>query len=412
MAKGTDYKVLKGERNFRFRICAQAAGRFGDSIDQIAFSWIMYEVTGSAALLALVLFFNYLPTILFQPFTGVLVERIPKKKVLVLCDLGRVLMVVLTIALYLLNVLNAPLLVLITLLVSTMEAFKLPASSAILPNILPKEKLQPAVACNSTVTRLFELLGSGAAGFLISLLGAGGALCVDAAGFLFSAVLNGKMNFTDMRDNQPLTPRRYFSQFSDGLKKLWSLKNVMILIAASALVNFSFAPINSYNSAYVSQNLRFGPEALSAMGVASSLGIALGCALSPKLQKYLRGRKLVFISGLTIAVNSAGLWLLPFVSFDFLRIVLLIADQTMMGLAVGVLIVPISSQIMASIPKEYLSRISAVSGAFQTATIPLGALLCSGLAMAMPVPWVFLLFGIFAFLCALLASRTKTFDTM
>lgn len=372
----------------------------------------MYEVTGSAALLALILFFNYLPTIFLQPFAGVLVEHIPKRKVLVLCDLGRVLMVVLTIALYLLHVLNAPLLVLITLSVSVMEAFKLPASSAILPNILSKDKLKPAVACNSTVTRLFELIGSGTAGFLISLLGAVGALCVDAAGFLLSAVLNGRMNFAEIHDSHPLTPQRYFVQFSDGLKKLWTLKNVMILIAASALVNFSFAPINSYNSAYISEDLHFGPEALSAMGVASSLGIALGCALSPKLQKYLYGRKLVFISGLTIAVNSAGLWLLPLVSFDLLRVVALIADQTMMGLAVGVLIVPISSHIMASIPKEYLSRISAVSGAFQTATIPLGALLCSGLAIAMPVPWVFLLFGVVAFLCALLASRTKTFDAM
>ncbi len=51
---------------------ADTISRFGDSLDIVAYSWIMYEITKSEALLAIVMGLNYVPTIFLMPFTGAL----------------------------------------------------------------------------------------------------------------------------------------------------------------------------------------------------------------------------------------------------------------------------------------------------------------------------------------------------
>ena len=69
--------------------------RFGDSVDAVAFGWLIYALTGSGEWLAVILGVNYLPTVLLQPFTGAWVNYLNKKWVMVLCDFGRGLLVML-----------------------------------------------------------------------------------------------------------------------------------------------------------------------------------------------------------------------------------------------------------------------------------------------------------------------------
>ena len=67
-----NYRVLLSEKQFLKLILANVVSRFGDSLDVIAYTWIMYEVTGSESLMALIMGLNYVPTVLLQPFAGAL----------------------------------------------------------------------------------------------------------------------------------------------------------------------------------------------------------------------------------------------------------------------------------------------------------------------------------------------------
>ena len=87
------YRVLRTQKQYLKLLLADLISRFGDSLDVIAYSWIMYEITGSEALMALIVGLNYIPTVLLQPFTGALVEKIKKKKLMVITDFLRFLLV-------------------------------------------------------------------------------------------------------------------------------------------------------------------------------------------------------------------------------------------------------------------------------------------------------------------------------
>lgn len=64
------YRVLRTQPQYLKLLSADLISRFGDSLDAIAYSWIIYEITGSESLMALIVGLNYIPTVLLQPFAG------------------------------------------------------------------------------------------------------------------------------------------------------------------------------------------------------------------------------------------------------------------------------------------------------------------------------------------------------
>lgn len=75
------YRDILRQREYLKIILAGLINRFGDSI---AFTWLVYAITGNAAWSALVYAANQLPSVLVQPFAGALVEGMDKKKLTIL----------------------------------------------------------------------------------------------------------------------------------------------------------------------------------------------------------------------------------------------------------------------------------------------------------------------------------------
>ena len=79
---------------------SKVVSRFGDSIDSIAYSWMVYILTGSKVLMGTLLAVNFLPNILLGLFAGALVDRMSPKKVIVITNTGRGLLVGITALLF------------------------------------------------------------------------------------------------------------------------------------------------------------------------------------------------------------------------------------------------------------------------------------------------------------------------
>ena len=65
-----EYKKLLNETEYIKLLIANIINRFGDSIDTIAYMWLVYALTGKASLTALIYAVNKIPTVLLQPITG------------------------------------------------------------------------------------------------------------------------------------------------------------------------------------------------------------------------------------------------------------------------------------------------------------------------------------------------------
>ncbi|MEN6338762.1 MAG: MFS transporter [Clostridiaceae bacterium] len=407
----TSYRPLFQQREYLKLIAANVINRFGDSIDAIAFSWMMYEITQSAALMALILGLNYLPTILLQPFTGALVEHLSKKKVMVLFDIGRGIVVAAGVLFYVRGMLTPALLTAMTLVISTMEAFRSPAGAAIVPKLLAPELYKVGTALNQSASRVTELIGLAAAGGVVALIGVQGALLIDAATFFLSALIIAFIHIKEELDASRVNLRSTLSSFLEGFQLIRGNRVLLVLLLIGALMNFTFVPLNAFAVPFIADVLKGGAESLSIIQILFVAGMGLGSAIAPKI-KRLSGRVQLVVFGL---VSGAGLCLFSlggYLSGDVLRFGTVFFACLLIGFAAGVVNVVFGTAFLKLVPADYMARMSGLSNAILVCSMPVGNFICSGLAAVMPVPFAILASGALCFLLYLSILRVKSLHAL
>lgn len=409
MSKGTYKEVLK-EKNFMQYMIANLISRFGDSVDAIAYSWIMYEVTGNASLIAFILAVNYIPTICFQPFLAVLVERMEKKKVVAFSLFGRGLIVLCTMFLYLNKTINSGYLIVATLLTSTLEAFSIPAGSALVPKLIPMEKISAAQGLSTSAGTLVELVGTGLAGTIIAVFGTYSALLIDVVTFGVSSLMIFFLPFKEIVEKKKLTMKGYTSDLKGGFGYLKSSKILMGIIGIGMTLNMVNVPLNSFQSIYFADYLKLGAQALSVVGVTLLIGTLPGSIFAPKLGEKLGMRKSVVLSGILFCPFYLIAFLLPSFQLPVWAVyAMIIAGIFLLGLGLGAINVLFSTIFVQSIQGEYLARVSGITNALLTSMMPVMALVSSFLAIFLKVTVIFLIVGVGNLCIYLFVAKSKVF---
>jgi len=176
-------------RNHAFRRLwyGQVISQLGDWFDAIALYVLLWRLTGSSQLVGVLLVGQFLPATLVGPWAGVIIDRLPRKLVLILADIARGLLV--------------PLFVLVqderqiwpiyavTMLKVTLTTFFEPARTAIIPILTNPEELLAANGIGSVTWSVMLALGAGLGGLVVRTLGTQAAFLIDSGSFLISAVL-------------------------------------------------------------------------------------------------------------------------------------------------------------------------------------------------------------------------------
>ena len=392
------YRLLLSQKQYLKLLLADCINRFGDGIDTIAYSWIMYEITGSESLMALVVGMNFVPTIFLTPFAGAIVDRISKKCVMICADVVRLFIVSSIVFLYSAGLLTPMLIIAFTLLTSIVESFRVPASSALLPLLLDEQYYTLGKAANYSGARMAELLGYTLAGGIIAWVGVAGALWVDAATFLISAVLLSFVRYIEERKKQIQEKMSVGQDFSDGLAYIRRTPNIQVIALIGLLINFGIMPLTVFQTPYVSDYLAMGPETLSYIKILMSVGMMLGAAFLPKI--HIRSNAtIVTIAGITMGATLLMMSIAPFSSLFFIKMTFVTISMFFIGFGGGVLNVVIGSTMMKTVPKEMMGRVSGFISAIMQASMPISSFICSALAVPFNVTQIFFVFGLLTIFC-------------
>ena len=407
----TSYRPLRAQKDYLKLIAANVINRFGDSIDAIAICWLMYQITNSAAMMALILGLNYLPTILLQPFTGALVERLSKKRVMIVFDIARGLIVALTAVFYLSGILTPVLLTGLMLLISTLEAFRSPAGNAIVPLLLTPALFKVGSALNQTASRISEIVGLALAGGVVALLGCQGALIIDASTFFLSALIIGFIRLQETLPEQKATFRTAAADFLEGLSLIRASRVLVALLLVGALTNFLFAPLSAYAAPFISDYLKGGAEVLSLINIIVVGMLGLGSFIAPKITRF-SGKTQLIVCGLIESVAFCTFAMGGTLASPVLRYTVVLISCALIGLTAGVINVVYNAAFLKLIPADYMARLSGISTAILVCTMPIGSFLCAALAAVLPVPVAILSAGVLSLLLYLLLTRVKSLDAL
>ncbi|MCI4318692.1 MAG: MFS transporter [Thermoplasmata archaeon] len=383
-------EALWANRNFARLWAARVVSRFGSAISYVVLLWLTFAQTGSPLAVAYVVLAGFLPTVAIGVFSGAVVDRLDRRRVVLLSTLGRaVSMGALVLTLQLLGFQLVALLA-ANLLFSVFATFYGPASQALLPEIVRRGSLADANGLFESTEAVVGIAGNSLGGVLLVVLGAVPSLGIDAVAYLLAAVF--VLLIGTVATAPPPTPAltkspSVLAEVREGLRYLRGAVGLLEMTVLALVLNFLFAFVLTFLVVYSTVVLHGGPLLYAILEAVLAAGWGIGGLVVGRwrLTRYT-GRLWVysaFVQGVAVA-------LLVVVPIPVIAVAMFAA----FGVLSGVLNVAWLSTVQATVPERLQGRYLATDNMVSFAAIPVAQILGGVLIVTWGLSFTFLLAGI------------------
>jgi MFS family permease len=285
-------------RNYRLFFTGQTVSLIGTWMTQIATSWLVYRLTGSALLLGVVGFASRIPAFLLGPFAGVWVDRWNRHRTLVVTQILSMAQSLALAGLALAGIITVREVIWLGLAQGLINAFDMPARQAfVIQMVEDRADLGNAIALNSSMVNTARLLGPSIAGVIIAAMGEGYCFLID--GFSYLAVIASLMAMRISAVQQPGAPKAILHELKEGWSYVTNfvpIRSILLLLALVSLVGMQYTVLMPI---FAAQVLQGGPHTLGFLMGASGVGALVGAML-------LASRKSVLGLGRILPMAAAG----------------------------------------------------------------------------------------------------------
>lgn len=369
MALPAPVRALR-HRDFRLFISGQAISLIGTWMQSVAQSWLVYRLTGSAALLGTVGFATQIPVFLLGPIAGSYADRINRRQLLLVTQSS---MMVLALALAVLTLTDRVAvwhLFVLGALLGVANAFDIPGRQVFVFEIVGRADLVNAIALNSSMVNGARIVGPAVAGLLVAAVGEGWCFLLNAVSYV--AVIWGLL----LVRPRPADLRPHASALQaavEGVRYVARTAPVRALLILLGIVSLAGMPFTVLMPLIADGVLHAGASGYGTLMAASGVG-ALGGALALAARRTIRGL------GTWVAAGCAafGLSLALFASARniWLAGVLLVAA----GFSMMVQMASSNTLIQSMVPNELRGRVMSVYSMMFMGMAPIGALLAGVVA--------------------------------
>ncbi|NUM43518.1 MAG: MFS transporter [Anaerolineales bacterium] len=389
---------LLRNRDFRLLWIGQSISNFGDSMTNLALLLLVNHLTGSTAALATMAIVLALPTLTFGLIAGVYVDRWDRKRVMIVSDLIRGVLVLGFV------LVDAPeklwLLYLIGFLQASIGTFFNPARSALIPNLIPREGLLAANSLTQMTQIMFGLLGAAAAGAMIGALDLyWPAFVIDALTFFIALALVAFIHY--QRQTAPKTdavsPKVIFGELVGGLRITFGNRVLAGTILALAVTMLGLGAVNILLVPLIVNDLQIPETWFAGVEFAQVSAMILSGAVLAGLAAKFKPTQILAVSFVGVGVTIG---LLSGVSAAWQLLAILFGA--------GLFITPLqaSAQTIAqtAVPDEVRGRTGAANNAVITTANLISMAAAGVLADAMGVRTVFIVSGVVVASAGLIAA--------
>ena len=254
----------------------QFVSQTGTALTRFALLIWAYQQTGSATSVALLGFFSFLPAIVVSPMAGVWVDRLDRRMVMILSDVGAGIMTIGMLTLYATDNLALWHLYVAQLLAGSFEQFQVPAYTAATTMLLPKEHYARASGLRSMAENGARILAPVLAGLLLVWLGIGGVMAIDVVTFLVALVtlLIVRIPRVDTAASEAIAAQSSFWQeMRFGFSYLRARPGLMGLTLVFTAMNF-IAALTYFSTMPAMILARSGGDELALASFQGALGLA------------------------------------------------------------------------------------------------------------------------------------------
>ena len=384
-------------RNYVFFWVGQLTSLLGSNIVQFAIIWYVTVATNSAFILGIAAVLGIGTQVFLTPIAGVYVDRWRRKLIIGSTDFAQAAATLVLILVFWLPV-DLPLQLITLLFLLTvrgvMQAFHSPAVGAIIPAMVPRDKLARMNSLNYLSNGLVALIGPAIAAVLLAYLPLGGILWIDVLTFLI-AIFPLLLIKIPEPEKQPVEKPSFISDFSEGLSFIRTTRGLLPLMLTATALNFFLSPFGVLLPYFVKVTHGGGSDQLAFVMVALNLGtIIASIFMLTRGVKERRFTTMIFF--LYLLLTSYVLTALtPTGWFILMAFPLFFA-----GISSPIINIMVQTIIQIAVPLEKMGRIGSVISSISAGITPLGMFLAGVFGQLIGPALLYVVCGVLAILVA------------
>ena len=362
------FAALK-HRNFRLFWVGQAISLIGTWMQNIAQAWLVLELTKSAFWLGVVNAIQFLPMLFFSLYAGTLIDRLPKRTVLLFTQsISAILALVLAVDLQLHTVALWHVLIIAALL-GLSNTWDMPTRQAFMIELVGKEDLMNAIVLNSSIFNAARILGPTVAGLVIAKLGMN--LCFFLNALSFVPVIAGiaMIRLANQPPSRLTTDAKPGHEIKVGLNYVIKTPVILAPMILLAVINVFALNFNVLIPLYARSVFKIGAQGFGLLMAANGVGAVAGSLIlaaqsKNKIPKY----KTLVISAIGICISE--LLIVPVKNYPLAYLFLMLV-----GFSMIIFTTTANSLIQVHTPNHLRGRVMSIYTLVFMGFTPIGSFL-------------------------------------
>ncbi len=285
----------------------------------MAQAWLVYRLTGSPFLLGLVEFLSRAPILVFGLAGGLVADRWPRHRLLLVTQSLLLAQAGTLAALTLSGTVTVRWILGLALLLGFISALDVPVRQAFVMDLVPRPDIPSAIGLNSSIFNASRLIGPTLAGLLVGFAGEGACFLINALSFfvILGCLMAMRVKQT-ARSEQPSA----MGLLTEGLAYAWRTPHVLALLVLVTVLGVASMPFSTLLPVFAGEVLHTGPDGLGLLMGATGIG-----ALSAALRLARRGTVVGLVPSIAMAAGlfGGGLLVLAASSTSWVSLVALVA---------------------------------------------------------------------------------------
>jgi MFS transporter, DHA3 family, macrolide efflux protein len=386
-------------KNIILFLSSQTISLFGSSLVQYAIMWYITLKTESGLMMTLYIICGFIPTFLLSPVAGVWADRYNRKLLIILAD-GLIAFATLILAiLFMMGYDSIWLLFVMAAIRALGTGIQTPAVGAILPQIVPKEKLTKVNGANGSIQAVIMFVSPMVSAALLAMASIEIIFFIDVVTALIAIVT--LLAFLKISVHEKAAEKQttsYFSDFKEGLKYVNSqgfLKRFFLFFAVFLVL---MAPAAFLTPLQVTRSFDGDVWELTAIEIAFSIGMMAGGGIIASWGGFRNKITTMTLASLVMGICTLALGIVT-------NFWVYLGFMALFGVAMPIFNTPTTVLLQEKIEENYLGRVFGVMGMISTSMMPLGMLLFGPIADFIKIEWLLVGTGVLILVLSVLLGR-------
>jgi MFS family permease len=373
-------------RNFRLFFWGQLISVIGVWMQSTALQWLVYRITGSQTSLGLVTFISFLPVLILSLFMGVIVDKFPRRKILLITQSWYMLGAFILAALTWSGLIQYWQILVLSFMLGIGSALDMPARQAFVTEMVDDDKndLLNALSLNSSIFNIARIIGPAIGGLIVAALGEAPTFAINGLSYL--AVIAALLLMRIKPPQSSESTESNLDQMREGFRYLAGEKDILGLVTMVAIYSFVGFGSLTLVPVFAKDILKIGVTGFGQMLSWQGVGALIGGAILIFFGDQFHKGKLLYFSRVLIGPVILGIALsrTPWISM---------ALMTVMGYSLITQLVITNTMIQIIVPDDLRGRVMSTYTWALGGFYPLGSLLMGFLGDQIGAPTAAMISG-------------------